>query len=178
MGLPSSGTLSMANIRAELGVTSQSPFSLRSASIGTYAAINQCSTSRPNNFSPFSISEWYGYSSTQACTVYISVGGPTSIDSGGDYVWRAYADRDICQLGAQPILVNTFVSVSIIIYADFNTYNASGGIGVDFSCGTNTYVGATANEGVFALQISSVSPNSNGTQTFQSDCTALGSYSC
>ena len=67
MALPSSGTLTMAQIRTELGVTGQAPFSLRSASIGTYATINTCSQYRPDGSSPYTIAEWYSYCHSCTC---------------------------------------------------------------------------------------------------------------
>lgn len=67
MALPLSGTISMNDIRVELGVPSQSPFSLSAASVGAYATINICSASRPNSTSPYSISEWYGYNHSATC---------------------------------------------------------------------------------------------------------------
>jgi hypothetical protein len=67
MALPSSGTITMDMIRAELGVPSQSPFGLNEARSGTYVAINQCSTYKPPATGQVSLSDWYGYSQTQAC---------------------------------------------------------------------------------------------------------------
>jgi hypothetical protein len=68
MPLPSSGTLSMNDIRVELGVPAQAPMSLQAASVGTYGTINVCSVSRPNGSAPYAISEWYGYCHTCSCT--------------------------------------------------------------------------------------------------------------
>jgi hypothetical protein len=61
MALPSSGTISMDQIRAELGVSSQSPFSLNAAAGGSYATINTSSPSHPHPADPDTLSEWYGY---------------------------------------------------------------------------------------------------------------------
>jgi len=78
MALPSSGTLSMSEIRAELGVTGQAPFSLYNASIGTYATINTCSQYRPNGTSPYAISEWYSYCHSCTCGTSFCFGYSTS----------------------------------------------------------------------------------------------------
>ena len=67
MALPSSGALSMNDIRIELGIPSQAPFSLDTAENGGYVAINQCSPSRPSASNPATISEWYGYNHSAAC---------------------------------------------------------------------------------------------------------------
>lgn len=60
MPLQSSGPISLGDIRAELG-TSSNDFSLNGAEFGTYGAINQNSTFKPNGLNPNTISEWYGY---------------------------------------------------------------------------------------------------------------------
>lgn len=70
MALPPSGTLSMNDIRVELGISTQSPFSLADASTGVYVAINTCSQYRPNGVSPYAISEWYSYCHTCTCGYY------------------------------------------------------------------------------------------------------------
>jgi hypothetical protein len=69
MALPSSGQLSLGNIRAELGMSSTSNFSLFKASTSAtgYPILNPYSPVKPNNLSPYAISEWYGYSSA---TIY------------------------------------------------------------------------------------------------------------
>lgn len=67
MALPSSGPLKLSDIRAELGMSSTSNFSLINASArasGYPPILNPYSpVPPPNNISPYSISEWYGYSS-------------------------------------------------------------------------------------------------------------------
>lgn len=60
MALQSNGPISLGDIRTELG-TSSNNFSLHGAEFGTYGAINQNSTLKPNGLNPNSISEWYGY---------------------------------------------------------------------------------------------------------------------
>jgi len=67
MALPTSGSLSMNQIRTELGIPSQAPLSLDTAENGGYVAINQCSPLRPSAGNPASISEWYGYNHTINC---------------------------------------------------------------------------------------------------------------
>ena len=61
MTLPSSGPLSLNDIRNELTSQTGVLTSLKEASIGTYAAINTNSPTYPDGNSPYSISEWYGY---------------------------------------------------------------------------------------------------------------------
>lgn len=103
MALPASGTISMNDIRVELGISSQSPFSLYTAESGGYVLLNQCSTYRPNGSTPDSISEWYRYNHTQQCpTVACSVlanqgsGGkglytfPVTLGSGTGTVYFKY----------------------------------------------------------------------------------------
>jgi hypothetical protein len=68
MALPSSGTLTMNAIRIELGISTQSPFSLDTAENGGYVTINVCSPSRPSSGNPAAMSEWYSYNHTATCT--------------------------------------------------------------------------------------------------------------
>jgi len=68
MALPGSGTISMDDIRIELGVQAQTPFGLDEARSGTYGAINQCSTYKPPSSGSISLSDWWGYDHTQACS--------------------------------------------------------------------------------------------------------------
>ena len=58
----------MNDIRVELGISSQSPFSLDTAENGGYVTINVCSPSRPSSGNPAAMSEWYGYNHTATCT--------------------------------------------------------------------------------------------------------------
>jgi len=67
MPLPPSGVLSMNDIRVELGISTQAPFSLKDASTGVYVTINTCSEYRPNGVSPYAISEWYRYCHSCTC---------------------------------------------------------------------------------------------------------------
>lgn len=67
MALPLSGQISMNDIRIELGVPSQSPFSLDAARAGTYVAINPCSTYKPPATGQVSLADWYGYDQNQSC---------------------------------------------------------------------------------------------------------------
>jgi hypothetical protein len=68
MALPLSGTISMDMIRAELGVPSQSPFSLDTARSGGYVALNTNSPSLPPSSGQVSLASWYGY--CQNCDTY------------------------------------------------------------------------------------------------------------
>jgi len=69
MALPLSGQISLGDIRTELGMPSISDFSLLNASTSAtgYPILNPFSPIKPNTTPPYSISEWYGYSSA---TIY------------------------------------------------------------------------------------------------------------
>jgi len=69
MALPMSGTISIDDIRQELG-RGDANFSLNNAEDGGYVAINPCSTYKPSSPNPAGISEWYGYDHTQPCVAY------------------------------------------------------------------------------------------------------------
>lgn len=64
MALPLSGPLSLNDIRIEQNQSTKSPYSLINASVGAagYSIINQDSPIPPLSTSPYSISEWRGYS--------------------------------------------------------------------------------------------------------------------
>lgn len=64
MALPSSGTISMNDIRVELGVPSQAPFDLLAAVSGTYATLNIWSPSKPSTTAPYTLTSWYSYNHT------------------------------------------------------------------------------------------------------------------
>jgi hypothetical protein len=74
MALQASGTITMNQIRTELGVPNQSPFALDAAAKGTYNPINYCSPSFPSYDSPSSMSEWYNYCHTCTCGYYFCMG--------------------------------------------------------------------------------------------------------
>lgn len=58
----------MSQIRSELGVPSQAPFSLDTAENGGYVTINTYSPSYPSSGNPASMSEWYGYNQSATTT--------------------------------------------------------------------------------------------------------------
>ena len=79
MGLPTSGQISMDDIRIELGVPTQSPFSLDTARSGGYVTLNVNSPTLPPSTGQVSLSDWYGY--CQTCDTYYFTGGGNTIDS-------------------------------------------------------------------------------------------------
>ena len=61
MALQGSGQISFADINTELGRTSSLEIGINEAEGGTYGAINQASTSKPDGSTPNAINEWYSY---------------------------------------------------------------------------------------------------------------------
>jgi len=61
MTLPASGQISFNDLRVELGISTQSPFSITDAATNVYVTINTSSPSYPNSSAPHAISEWYSY---------------------------------------------------------------------------------------------------------------------
>jgi len=78
MALPSSGQISMNDIRIELGVSSQSPFSLNTARQGGYVALNIFSPTQPPYSGQISLSDWYSY--CQNCNYNTITLGYSSVD--------------------------------------------------------------------------------------------------
>ena len=67
MALPSSGTIGMNQIRTELGIPTQSPFSLNTAVQEGYVYLNECSAAKPTFGTPQTLSEWYSYNHSAPC---------------------------------------------------------------------------------------------------------------
>lgn len=69
--LPSTGPISLNDIRTQLGVSTKTNFSIDSAENGDvsngYPAINDCSPSKPSDADGASFSEWYNYDHNAAC---------------------------------------------------------------------------------------------------------------
>lgn len=77
-GLPTSGQITMDMIRSELGVPSQTNFTLDNARDGVYAPLNPYSPYLPPFTGQVKLSDWYGYchtcTTTYTHTVYYSDG--------------------------------------------------------------------------------------------------------
>lgn len=95
MTLPASGNqISFNDLRVELAVPSQAPFSITSASTGIYVTINTNSPNKPDASTPHAISEWYSYNHTAATcnnivtaartTANASQTDPTNCGGGGN----------------------------------------------------------------------------------------------
>lgn len=61
MALPLTGQISFDQLNTELGRANGIAISLKDASTGVYASINQQSTYKPDGIAPHSMSEWRGY---------------------------------------------------------------------------------------------------------------------
>jgi hypothetical protein len=70
MAIPSSGTLSLAGIKAEVDNDEYNPNATTQASLTTLATgtINNNSTLKPNQSTPHGMQEWYGYDNDQAAS--------------------------------------------------------------------------------------------------------------
>jgi hypothetical protein len=81
MALPSSGQLSLGDIRAELGMSGTSNFSLLKATTSAtgYPILNPYSPIKPPTTPPYSISEWYGYSSATINWTNSGFGGVSNL---------------------------------------------------------------------------------------------------
>lgn len=80
MALPASGQISFNDLRVELGISGQAPFSITSASTNLYVTINTTSPSFPNSSAPHAISEWYSYNHTYTPPTCVALNSGTSLD--------------------------------------------------------------------------------------------------
>ena len=89
MALPTSGPISLNDIRIEIGESNTANFSLKDAATGVYSPINQNSPLRPNGVAPYALSEWYGYDHS-AVGDGLNCGGSLSVSGGkGIYILEA-----------------------------------------------------------------------------------------
>lgn len=160
MTLPASGQLSMGDIRNELQVISQSPFSLSGATMGAYASLNNCSPVKPNQSTPYQISEWYSYCHLCACNVFCLTSGSTSCNCAGccnhcgagytpanDGTLNCVKVQTIADTAPSSPATVTHWNCDITAYQNYSIegtlfYNSSYGSGGD---GTRVYTATTAN---------------------------------
>lgn len=140
MALQASGAISMSQINTELQRSASAQISLDTAENGGYAAINQCSSSRPNSNNPASMSEWYSYNHTINCC-----GGATC------YTHSGYSLDSSCAGACSGGFTNTYYSccsslgVGCRIYTGACTWNTGTTITGYISNGTTCY---TVNAGM------------------------------
>jgi hypothetical protein len=120
--------------------------------------------------------------SVSTCTVevYFTVGGETNFDGNGDWPYVIYASTTADSYASNPINVNTNVTVFFDLVAEFATYNSSSGVlGSGLSCNTVLFIDGTyANQAVYSVTPTSVSPTSNGNQNYNDSTGDLGPYTC
>ena len=77
--------ITLFQIKAEIGKSTQTNFSIKNAETGVYVNINQSSPIRPNGANPYSFSEWRGYNHSAGGPVYtIELRGYTDPGNSGD----------------------------------------------------------------------------------------------
>lgn len=84
MALPGTGPISFNDIRIELGISTQSPFSLDTAVTNGYdpgTVDRQFATSFPDSATPHSVSEWYNYN-PKACNNVVNVAIVSGLGDG------------------------------------------------------------------------------------------------
>jgi hypothetical protein len=103
MALPPSGTMSMNDIRVELGVPAQSPFDIDTARVGGYVPLNPYSPTTPPYSGTVSIASWYSY--CQTCTPLYSHNCYLAFNSHGALEgWATYSDA-CADWGTYPLTV-------------------------------------------------------------------------
>jgi hypothetical protein len=130
----------MNDIRVELGIPSQSPFSLENAENEIYVSINPCSQSIPSSNNPASISEWYGYCHTCTC-LPTQTPTPTPTPTPDLYYYYDATQTDCFSTSGSYIIRSlNLVFDTFVCCDDNNKYEISG-----LSSGT-TYVATIVSE--------------------------------
>lgn len=159
----------MSQINTELGRSSTAGISLNSAEDGGYATINGCSIYRPSSPNPASMSEWYRYNHSAACTA-CDTDISLSFSSGPTTYYFTEQSFSMTSLGNfNPILYIDTCSANVYVYV--NIADAATGYGLgDFylsNVGVGTYtfdkVGVYST-GPVIYQVS-IQPYSYGTVT-------------
>jgi hypothetical protein len=134
MALPASPSqISFNDLRVELGISAQAPFSITTAATSGYVAINTSSPSFPNSSTPHAISEWYSYDhNATSCT---ALNGGASLR----YSTVTPADPTICNSGGNEYTSNQ------VFYSNDCTDLASGcTVYATNTCTTTAYNAVTA----------------------------------
>jgi hypothetical protein len=148
MALPSSGTITMNDIRVELGMPSQTGFSLDIARSGGYVTLNGCSPHLPPSSGTVGLSDWYNYCHTcNKFTTRVSFNGVSyyygtvSMDiyrNGTLYATRGYANGNYNQI----IMSNVLQAGNTVRIVVYGTPTSGGAItkvaysidGIEYDC--------------------------------------------
>lgn len=124
MTLPASGQISFNDLRVEIGVPSQAPFSIADAATGVYGPINTSSPSFPNSSTPHQISEWYSYTHSN------------ELNSGNNLRYATFTpgQPDDCS-----DIVNDYPSTGIFYSQNCTTLAAGCVVYINKSCATTAY---------------------------------------
>lgn len=149
MTLNGSGQISFNDLRVELGVSSQAPFSITSAATGVYATINTNSPSKPDASTPHAISEWYSYNHNAAACAPLNSGASLS------YATTTPADPTNCGGGG-----NEYTNSQVFYSNDCSTLGSGCTVYSTSACTTTAYNAGVRyiNDGgtYYALNASSV----------------------
>jgi hypothetical protein len=189
MALPSSGQISLNQIRAELGMSSTSNFSLFKASTSAtgYPILNKFSPVLPNtlSFSPYAISEWYGYSSATIYWDNCFFGGVSNLKIYVNGVLRLNDTNPIGTTTSGTLVVNN----NDVFYATVTPITYTGLLGTTAIIGTQRLLSPFFSSTLFfppyspfttlntTFATTPFSPFSSPTQTVSIVPTDLGVYS-
>lgn len=129
MVLSGSGQLSFNQIQIELGrTTGQANFSLASASLGLYAAINTGNpvNDRPDQVAPHAVTEWYSYDHNFASITY-SIDLSYSTGNGG-FTLDADAPVAVSFEVASSLTVDGYTAAGCSTYSGDSTTLAGGNL--------------------------------------------------
>jgi len=133
MTLQGSGQISFNDLRVEMGISGQAPFSITSASTGLYATINATSPGGfPNSTAPHSLSEWYSYTHCNSLGTFEydtgTPGTPSTCDgtqypsTGNFYSQACTVFADGCVLYTNSSCTTTALSAGVAYMHDGGSY--------------------------------------------------------
>ena len=156
MALPSSGQISMNDIRVELGVPSQSPFDMNVARQGGYVQLNYFSPTQPPYSGQVSLADWYSY--CQSCgynTISLAYSSVNSAAACVETSYSTYYYSGSLGIGTQ-LFLDTHGSIQLGYYSDGTNWYLQ-----DYPTGTETAEivstgTCTAGDTLFYIQNSSL----------------------
>jgi len=118
MTLPASGTISINDIRIELGVPSYTNASMLDLATGGVVAINPWAVPKPQNYAPYLMTAWYSYNHAATApniTSFVVLGTTDTIYGGFNASWSYIS-------GTSLNVTDTYLDYSFDYGATYNQF--------------------------------------------------------